>query len=426
VHFIGLVGALVLPTIAAATDGFGAASEPTQVAGGVEVGTCGYPTAVAMRGDGWPFCTGTLVHPQVVLFAAHCIDPEYGWTGPVSVGFGENGFEPVADIPAAHCDWHPGWDQGNAEGFDVAYCVLSQAVDLDVVPPLMGCEWDAMVPGVETHIVGFGADVGILDPLDGWIHTEGNGPKRTAPQILEGVVEEAAYLLGNQAGGCPGDSGGPAMVRMADGTWRVIGAASRIHPDTPPTEGNACLYGTVYSTFAHTMPWLEDQTGIDLTPCHDAMGSWDPDERCGGMPLSPGDPTSTSGTWMDGCAGSQLSGLGELCGPPFDGPVPPPPPPPEPPPPPPEPPPPPPPEPPPPLPPPVPPDDSGIDPFPGGTASDDGGSMGSDDDAGLGDDGGFADRGCGCQTDPGGAGQPWWLWGLPLLGLRRRRRRRRG
>ncbi|MCA9710046.1 MAG: trypsin-like serine protease, partial [Myxococcales bacterium] len=310
---------VLLPSLAAAAD-------PYEVAGGQEVGSCGWPTAVSLRGDGFPFCTGTLIHPQVVLLAAHCIDPAYGWAGPVNVGFGEDGFEPVGTVDAALCEWHPQWDEGNEAGVDVAYCLLSQPVDLDIVPPLMGCEWDVMAPGVEIPIVGFGADVAIFDPEQGWVFTSGNGPKRWAPQYLEAVVSQAAYLLGNNAGGCPGDSGGPAMVRLPDGTWRVIGAASRIHPDTPPSDTNACLYGTVYSTFAHVMPWLEQRTGLDLTPCHDADGTWHPDARCGGIPLSPGDPGSTSGTWQDGCASVQLSGYGSLCGPPSEAPPEPPPP----------------------------------------------------------------------------------------------------
>ncbi|MCH9680986.1 MAG: trypsin-like serine protease [Deltaproteobacteria bacterium] len=425
--FAALVGLLSITGFAGA-DQLVEPTEPMQVAGGVEVGTCGWPTAVALRGGGQPFCTGTVVHPRVVMLAAHCIDPQFGWGAPDTIGFGEDGFNPIADIPTSFCEWHPGWDQGNTEGFDIAYCVMAQAVDVDIVPPLMGCEWDAMVPGVETHIVGYGADIGIIDVnAGGWVFTDGNGPKRTAPQTLEGVFDNAAYLLGNNAGGCPGDSGGPAMVQMADGTWRVIGAASRIHPDAGPgANDNWCLHGTVYSTFSHVMPWIEQNSGFDITPCHDANGNWDPDERCGFIPLDPANPATTSGTWQDGCASNQLSGLGELCGPPFDG-VPPEPPPPEPPePPPPEPPPPEPPEPPPPPPeppPPTPPSTTGTPPppgdgsdgtFPGGTASD--GSSGGD--AGLEGDG-FADRGCTCHSQRRTSGA-WWLLLVPLWWRRRR------
>ena len=38
---------------------------------GNPVGTCGWPTAVAVTSGGG-LCTGTLVHPRVVVYAAHC------------------------------------------------------------------------------------------------------------------------------------------------------------------------------------------------------------------------------------------------------------------------------------------------------------------------------------------------------------------
>ncbi|MCA9650534.1 MAG: trypsin-like serine protease, partial [Myxococcales bacterium] len=334
-----------------AADGLAAPPDVMEVAGGEAVPTCAWPTAAALLSGGNVFCSATLVHPQVVLLAAHCIDPVYGAGMPSSIAFGEQGEAPIGEVTPAFCDWFPGWDSGNESGDDVAYCVLSSVVDLDFVPPLMGCEWSSMVPGAEVRIIGYGADQALLDPDVGWTEVHGVGPKRWAYQTLESVTDDAAYLLGMDAGGCPGDSGGPAMIEMPDGTWRVIGSASRIHPDSPPSDTNWCGYGTVYSTFAHAMPWLESETGLDLTPCHDADGTWNPDARCNQIPLDPWDPATTSGSWADGCASHQIAPPGSLCGAPYDGPPPEPPPEPPPPEPPPEPPPPEPPSPPPPEPP---------------------------------------------------------------------------
>lgn len=42
------------------------APEPPQVAGGEEVAICGWPTVVRVGG-----CSGTLIHPEVVLYGAH-------------------------------------------------------------------------------------------------------------------------------------------------------------------------------------------------------------------------------------------------------------------------------------------------------------------------------------------------------------------
>ncbi len=57
--------------------------------------------------------------------------------------------------------------------------------------------------------------------------------------------------------------------------------------------------------------WLENETGFDLTPCHDSDGTWAPTEACGGFPL---DLQSGSTDWSQGCARAEVSGPGSLCG----------------------------------------------------------------------------------------------------------------
>lgn len=94
----------------------------------------------------------------------------------------------------------------------------------------------------------------------------------------------------------------------------MLGAGSRLHPDAPTDQQNDCGYGALYSTFAHVMPWIERGAGFDITPCHDADGTWNPDERCSGFPLAPDDGTQSSESWVNGCATEALSGPGATCG----------------------------------------------------------------------------------------------------------------
>lgn len=291
--------------------------EHHHITGGTEAQACDWPSVVALRdGGGNVFCTGSLVHPRVVLTAAHCLLSQV----PADIAFGPDGRAPVADVGVQRCDWHPAYDGSEgSEGSDVAYCVLDGEVDLQVVPPAMGCEEDVLVPGTEVTIVGYGSTAASLDPESGWEWTEGVGPKRLTNQTLEQVYANTLFLLGiDGASACPGDSGGPALVRLSDGTWRTLGAGSRLHPDSTYENENDCGYGALYSTFAHVMPWIEDGAGYDITPCHDADGTWNPDERCGGFPLAPGDAGQSSGTWDDGCASASLSEYGQTCGAPFE------------------------------------------------------------------------------------------------------------
>lgn len=271
------------------SDESGGDDEPTPdelptapIYGGNTVPACGWPTTVELGGA----CTGTLVHPQVVIYAAHC------GTGYTSVRFGESinggGGRTVA---TSFCHTYPGGAPGT--GQDFAVCKLAQAQnDVPIVPIAMGCETDEIAAGKQVTLVGFGeAD---------------NGPygiKRQVVTSINGISSADEVDIGG--GGkdtCQGDSGGPVFMQLDDGTWRVFGITSY---------GGACGTGGMYSQMHHGISWFESETGLDITPCHDADGTWNPSASCTGFPLTPG---STHGTWANGCSGGALSGASTTCG----------------------------------------------------------------------------------------------------------------
>jgi MYXO-CTERM domain-containing protein len=67
------------------------------------------------------------------------------------------------------------------------------------------------------------------------------------------------------------------------------------------------------------VPWLERTSGIDVTPCHNSDGTWNPSAACRGFPMN---PETSNGAWSTMCQSVTRSGLGATCGAPFDGPVP--------------------------------------------------------------------------------------------------------
>jgi len=254
----------------------------TPVYGGDTVASCGWPTTVSLGGS----CTGTLVAPDVVIYAAHC-GANYDW-----IRFGEYAYSGDGRwVSTDRCEIYPGGGPG--DGDDFAYCMLSEAVDdVPIVPILMGCETDILQPGQPTTIVGFGnAD---------------NGPygyKRAVTAPIQYQTSSGEIRIGG--GGkdsCQGDSGGPVYVQLDDGSWRVFGVTSY---------GGACGVGGFYSMMHHGMQWFEDRTGRDLTPCHDADGTWNPTEGCGDFPL---DPAPGGGAWAQGCGGGDVSGYSATCG----------------------------------------------------------------------------------------------------------------
>jgi MYXO-CTERM domain-containing protein len=107
---------------------------------------------------------------------------------------------------------------------------------------------------------------------------------------------------------CPGDSGGPALLRYPDGSWHVLGIASTL-------TGQCGGEGT-HSLAWNAVPWIEEESGIDITPCHDVDGTWNPTHHCTGFYAA--DAGVGFGEFADWCPGTPRSGSGTACGPAFD------------------------------------------------------------------------------------------------------------
>ncbi|GMV13474.1 MAG: trypsin-like serine protease [Polyangiaceae bacterium] len=263
------------------------AADAQAIYGGSKVKPCGWPTTVALGG-----CTGTLVHPELVIFAAHCME---GGGGPSKVTFGDNENSPAFSVSTTSCKSDPKYY--GQSGRDVAFCKLSKPVtQVPIVPILMGCETQSLVAGAEVVAVGFGqANDGL-----GW------GPKREVTMKLNSIKNGEAFIGGAGKDTCYGDSGGPVYIQLGDGTWRVFGITSY---------GEYCGGGGYYSMMHTAIDWLEQTSGIDLTPCHQ-QGQWAPTAACSGFPKS---PNLGGGAWAQGCATTDLSGPSATCGAPFGG-----------------------------------------------------------------------------------------------------------
>jgi MYXO-CTERM domain-containing protein len=275
------------------------------VVNGEAAGTCQWPSAVMVvlaRG----LCSGTLVNPKLVTLAAHCQT-----AGPVrSIYFGENNRTPARKVDVSKCNFYPDF-QANVN--DVAYCVLSEPVnDVPIAPVLMGCETSVLEKGRLLSLVGFGI-TSMQQPTSYGIKRFASVPLLNTPGPTGNIAQ-----VGTSSNGCEGDSGGPIFVQLADGSWRTIGVASTTAVESDGTN-TECISPTNYVLLHRYVRWIESDSGIDITPCHDADGRWNPSAECGRFSTA---ANLSTGTWDDGCSapGALSADPGASCAPAGDDP----------------------------------------------------------------------------------------------------------
>jgi hypothetical protein len=80
------------------------------------------------------------------------------------------------------------------------------------------------------------------------------------------------------------------------------------------TQGG-CENGTGFVLMHQAVPWIEQHSGIDITPCGGPDGTWQPSPDCGFFALEPG---TGVGSWP-ACEAGPAAGPSTMCGPPFAG-----------------------------------------------------------------------------------------------------------
>ena len=238
-----------------------------------------YPFMAALYDDGTWICGSSLIAPDTILTAAHCVE---GAKDATKFTF-EIGGKPQGDPGnefrrASSITIHPNWDPDTMV-YDAAIVKLSQPstkTPVGVAGPLQYSLWDA---GSPARVIGYGMPTdptGLLFEADVPMVADGNpddfvgsvdpttcagGNLLTAEQLETMVC--AGELYGAKDS-CFGDSGGPLLVPSAGdfgGTLLQVGVVSWGYACGAPTK-----YG-VYSRVADNPlnSWIGAPSGTTIT-----------------------------------------------------------------------------------------------------------------------------------------------------------------
>ncbi len=250
----------------------GATSE--RIVGGQLAALGAWPWQIALYIQGnsgyYAMCGGSLIAPDWVLTAAHCVRDRP--TASYKIGYGSNKRSQLNLVSVVRVEYHTGYDS-RVKDNDIALLKLGSAVNLPSTGfaklPIQSAS-DTLNPGDEMTVTGFGTTASCsgpsADPACGMQEQlrEVVVPFVPIPNCRQNYGASSAAIgdrqicAGIAAGGrdsCQGDSGGPLVRRAADNRWTQVGVVSW---------GAGCAQAGkpgVYTRVSKYADWILRQTG---------------------------------------------------------------------------------------------------------------------------------------------------------------------
>lgn len=229
-------------------------ADPAPIVGGTNARSKDWPDVVAVLGKKG-LCTGTLVAPDVVLTAGHCIDIE-----PIYVVTHADSLEPGAPGENIAVKWsraYPEWENR----FDVGVVVLQRMARPTPRAIATAClANERLAAGAPVTIVGYGLIAPDATDANTRLH-QARMPVTDpfcehAPGCLKSAWPKGEFAAGGRGtDACFGDSGGPAYLETKSG-YALAGVVSR----AVAVEGLPCGNGGIYARADKVVAWIQSVT----------------------------------------------------------------------------------------------------------------------------------------------------------------------